>query len=431
VIIISNILKSRQAITRTTAAIILVAIVIVASVGAGFYYFYAAPAPIKEVNIAVLLPMTGKFATLAQLNWEAYQVARDIVNDAGGIKSLGGANISYSLVDTQSDPTIGTSEVERVISLEGFKILSGSYSSSLAYPMTEVAARHDCIYYETSATTDKLTQRNFTNVLRGVITASDFAKIPIPFFDQLDPQRTARIAIVNENSEYGSTMADTWETGLRALGFNIVAHEKYGSDAVDLSSVILRIKAANPDWLLGCQYTLDGILFLRQMKELDLSPKLYMGTTQVTDPYFRQIMGNDTEYVMCDAYYNWDMNIPSAMNLTWPVTVNEFRQRILTKYGHEAVTHHAYVFTSIMALFEGIEKAGSLDPKAIREAMLKIESKYSVCSYGIKFDPQTGQNIWAVNGTVTQFQNGKLRTVWPKDYASATLIYPMPAWSQR
>ncbi len=33
--------------------------------------------------------------------------------------------------------------------------------------------------------------------------------------------------------------------------------------------------------------------------------------------------------------------------------------------------------------------------------------------------------------TVLQFQNGKRELIWPKDQASASLIYPMPPWKER
>jgi len=55
---------------------------------------------------------------------------------------------------------------------------------------------------------------------------------------------------------------------------NIVAQEPYSLSALDLSSVVLRIKQANPDVLALTPYVRDGILFLQQAKDAGLSPKV-------------------------------------------------------------------------------------------------------------------------------------------------------------
>src|SRR6516225_11051190 len=68
------------------------------------------------VNIGGLYPVTGSFAQIGQGCVNAAKLAVAMINDAGGIKSLGGAKLNLILSDVQSDPTVTRTETDRLIS---------------------------------------------------------------------------------------------------------------------------------------------------------------------------------------------------------------------------------------------------------------------------------------------------------------------------
>src|SRR5947207_13661618 len=68
------------------------------------------------VNIGGLYPVTGSFAQIGQGCVNAAKLAVQMVNDAGGIKSLGGAKLNLIVSDVQSDPTVTRTETDRLIS---------------------------------------------------------------------------------------------------------------------------------------------------------------------------------------------------------------------------------------------------------------------------------------------------------------------------
>ena len=49
---------------------------------------------------------------------------------------------------------------------------------------------------------------------------------------------------------------------------------------------------------------------------------------------------------------------------------------------------------------------------------------------GIKFDPQTHQNIYA-RGMLVQIQNQEYVTIWPFESASKPVVWPFPGWKER
>jgi branched-chain amino acid transport system substrate-binding protein len=67
------------------------------------------------VNIGALYPTTGSMAQIGVGCVAAAKLAVEMVNDAGGIKSLGGAKLNLIISDVQSDTTVTRTETDRLI----------------------------------------------------------------------------------------------------------------------------------------------------------------------------------------------------------------------------------------------------------------------------------------------------------------------------
>ena len=67
----------------------------------------------SNIQIGVLLPLTGPFAKNGIENWEAMQIARDMFNERGGVN---GRKIEYLQGDATS-PNAAISETERLMML--------------------------------------------------------------------------------------------------------------------------------------------------------------------------------------------------------------------------------------------------------------------------------------------------------------------------
>ena len=75
---------------------------------------------------------------------------------------------------------------------------------------------------------------------------------------------------------------------------------------------------------------------------------------------------------------------------------------------------------------------GSLEPEAIRKAVLALDEPVgtTILGFGLKF-ADNGQNERAFN-VILQWQNGKLVTVWPQRFAVAQPVaVPLPDWNKR
>src|SRR5512144_3204291 len=87
----------------------------------------------EPIRIGVLLPLTGPFAKNGIENWEAMQIARDMINERGGIN---GRKIEFVNGDATS-PAAAITETDRLITNEGIKITTGSFASPLAIAVSQ------------------------------------------------------------------------------------------------------------------------------------------------------------------------------------------------------------------------------------------------------------------------------------------------------
>ena len=85
----------------------------------------------EPVNIGALYPVTGSLAQIGQGCVNAAKLAVQMVNDAGGIKSLGGAKLNLIVSDVQSDTTVTRTETDRLITGSKLSAIHGCFASAL------------------------------------------------------------------------------------------------------------------------------------------------------------------------------------------------------------------------------------------------------------------------------------------------------------
>src|SRR6478736_3726483 len=122
----------------------------------------AQAAPIK---VGILQPVTGALAFDGQQGQLGAELAIKAINDAGGIKSLGGAKLEMVFGDARSTPEGGTAEVERMNS-EGVAAIVGGFASPICLAATQAASRYDLPYIVDVGVNDQIVSRGLKNTFR-------------------------------------------------------------------------------------------------------------------------------------------------------------------------------------------------------------------------------------------------------------------------
>jgi len=400
----------------------------------------AAPSIVRAADgttkIGILLPLTGPLASLGTDVYRGLSIARDFINAEGGVF---GRPVEFVAADVP-DSTSATSQATRLITSDQVKIIVGSYSSAVSFAASQVAERNRIIYWEEGAVADDITSRGFKNLFRMLYRASTLGEHSARFvIDQMIPGagltlESAKVALLYENSSYGSAVGERGAERLKEHNVQIVDNTSYDFKTNDLSSVVQRYKSLKPDFLIVCQYSPDAILFWRQAREANLEIKGMIGNGGGHSlPEFAQALGDDANGVFnvgIASDFNADGLLPETRKL-----FDRFHAEHAKQFPDRVASAQTGLgFNGMWTLLkEVLPRAQSLDPDKVREAALALDLPpgSSVLGWGTKFDPKTHDNIRAIP-FVGQWQKKALRIVGPVEFAQTkNIVVPLPAWGKR
>ena len=225
------------------------------------------------IRIGVLQPMTGPATKNGIENFTAMQIARDMVNERGGIN---GRKVELLLADIPT-PTAAISETERLITKDGVKITLGSGVSLLAIPVSQTAEKHGVFHWETAGAADIITRRGFKYTFQVGPAAYRYGQAAVDFvIDELTkklgkPLADLRVALLWENRAFGKSVGDGVRAYAVTKGINLIYDEGYDQFATDMTPIVQKLKDVKPDVLIAISFPNDAILFQRKAKELDFN----------------------------------------------------------------------------------------------------------------------------------------------------------------
>jgi branched-chain amino acid transport system substrate-binding protein len=129
------------------------------------------------ITIGVLEPFTGPWAKNGNESYVAMEIARDMINEKGGVN---GKQIAYIRGDAP-DPSAGKTEAERIITQTDVKLITGTYASPLGISISAEAERHGVVHWETIASADIITKRGYKHVFQVGPAASRYGRAAIEF----------------------------------------------------------------------------------------------------------------------------------------------------------------------------------------------------------------------------------------------------------
>jgi branched-chain amino acid transport system substrate-binding protein len=398
----------------------------------------AAPVPAlaaEPVKIGAILPLTGNSASAGQAAKDAIELGAEIINSphpelkamplaaTSGLPGLGGAKIELDEADHQGNPQVGQQQTIRLITQDHVAAMIGSYHSSVTLVATAVAERQAVPFLVADSVAANITTRGFKFTFRTTPIAPDFGKAYAEFINAVRKSGTKidSIAIVNENTDYGTSVSQSILDAAKAGNINVSAHIIYNANSSDVTAQVLQLKSANPDAVIFISYTADSILYFKTMKNLDYLPRIVIGDDAgFSDPSFIPNVGDLAQGALDRSAF--DVGKPGSNSFI----VNKLFH---DKYGRDLDDTSARWMQGLFVLADAINRAGSTDAEKIREALNETDLKADqlmIGYHGVKFD-DTGQNSLASTFLI-QLKGKQYVSVWPETLATDKLELPMKGW---
>jgi branched-chain amino acid transport system substrate-binding protein len=380
---------------------------------------------VDSVKIGIIEPLSGPLALIGDKEVKAFQFAIKKINDAGGITSLGGAKLVPVIGDSEGKPEIGMTQAERLIN-GGALLLTGSNQSAVVFSATQTAERFKTSFVVATGVADNITERGFKYTFRVMGTSSMLSRQFLAFLKEVGRttgKPVKSLGLMYEDTLFGQSMSKTHKDNAAGLGYTIAADLPYPSRTSDVTAQVSKLISAKPDFIILTSYLSDAILITRTLYEMNANPLGFLGTGGYDQPDYIKETGNLSENFISNAIWSHTVNIPGVAELNAEFKkINGFD---LTGFG-------GVCYSSMFAIKDALERAGSTDKEKIRNALvatdIKVKEKGNILHYGIKFD-EKGQNIHATE-LLNQIKGGQFVPVWPADFAMAKTVWPFPGWKK-
>ena len=330
----------------------------------------------ETIKIGYVSDLTGTSRLWGTAGRDGALLAVEDVNAAGGV--LDGQMIELIASDGKGEPADSVNAYRSMVENDGIVASIGTNFSNCNIAMAPVAEQLQVPIVGTATSNSLVTMDE-----EGNLRPYSFRMCFLDSFQgtalglkaaQLGFTKGAMIRTIDDtySMEVGQYIMDTFVE----QGGEIVASETVNVSDTDFRAQLTNIAAANPDVLfIPCTYN-NVALIAKQAKEMGINC-VYMGTDSWDSAELAELAGGALE----GSYYvsRIGFNSPEA---------KEFGERYQSVYNVDLEAECLFGYSGVMWIVDAIERAGSADPTAIRDALENTDTFSSLIGTLVQ-DPAT------------------------------------------
>jgi branched-chain amino acid transport system substrate-binding protein len=383
-------------------ALLLVLIVIFAAVGVAWQMH----SPLSVVSSSEARPIKiGLVACYQKAEGNdmdrAAKLAVDQINAAGGVYvAEWGTNVPIELViaDTKDDsPSNAVEPVKRAITQDNVDLLIGGYASAGTLANEVVAIENRVPYIVTGASTTLVTRRGpqgdygglaendpkritdaegMSYIFHYCVTTYEYSKTILNFLTEsmkplldrtygFDESRNLRLAVIYRNDAFGQGVLADSKSIIESdnLPITIVQEVNYPTTTTSFQTELGIIKSSSPDVVYVVDFIANTAEIIKEgQRDVGLNT-VYISVECVDDPQFYTLIGTYGDTQLIESQFG-----PYAQPYYLPA-IGDYVTSYSAKYGKSPGFMGASTYDAFYLAKYAIEKAGTVDKAAIREAI--------------------------------------------------------------
>jgi branched-chain amino acid transport system substrate-binding protein len=370
----------------------------------------------ESIKIGAVVPLTGAFAGGGAQIERGYVYAVEAINEAGGVmvEEFGTAvPLELDVRDDASDPNQTTSIMDELAG-EDIVAYVGGFATPVHAAGSATAERNGIPYLGAATSTQALHEQGYQYFFSPFPKSPDMAVTVFEMLNGLVPEgeRPLKVGIFQEATDWGEELGPLWVEEAGNNGYEVVLHETYAPGSTDFTDIILAAQAADVQALLSLPTPPDGFAIYQQMGELGWKPPFNLVVRAADVPTWNDL-GEAGEGVVLSTPWHPGLGLPGT---------DEVNQRHIDEEGRPAdpVVGSAYALIEILA--DAIERAGTLDHDAVRDAIAETDGLSTIIGPITFREDGTAE----VPNPHMQRIGGAIELIWPAESATADLVYPSP-----
>ena len=397
----------------------------------------ASPADEPPIRIGAIYPLSGTQGPGGVDEYRGVRVALELANADGGVD---GRRLELVPLDVPSGDA--APEAIDTLASEGVRLVLGSYGSTISQPAAVQAAARGLLFWETGAVGEMTGDGGGESFFRVSPSGAVLGRNAVAFIaDEYAPllgrdPADLRWAITLVDDAYGRAVAQGALDELERRGYTVAGEIPYDPHTVDMTRVVHRLSASEPDVLFASAYLDDAIAMRREMVRQGVDVLAGIGTSSsYCMPAFGERLGEDAVGLFAsdkpDANaLNTDGLLPEARALLERAEA-AYRER----FGGGMSAAALAGFSGAWALLHDVlPLASAATPSAVADAATRVDLPTGSLpnGSGLRFGPAgtvtAGANVRAESVIWQWTEPGEHWVVWPERLATYAIetIDPLP-----
>lgn len=330
-------------------------IILAATLGA----LSAVAAETDTITIGYTAPFTGPAAEFGNNGWRGILLALEDINQTGIRIGDRLYKIRIAKYDSACDPDTGIAHVERMVTEDHVVAILGDHCSTVCSAIAPLCDRYEIPGLTIECAVDDVTRPGHPFYFRMRPPVSLMVPLVMPKLFKAFDARTAAFLVIDDG--YGALFVNQIENELDWRDVRTVARETYKRGNADFTDLLSRIQAAAPDLVFFAGTASEGASILRQAKAMGLTEQtIFIGSEEMGEMELLMRAGADA----VEGTY--------AISL-WGQVPAQFEQRV--RYSFNKPMHYGIIFgyDAMHVIARAIERAQSLDPVSIRDALRQTD----------------------------------------------------------
>ena len=378
----------------------------------------------QTITVGMTVSKTGALNVDSLEQYRGFELWRDQVNAAGGIKAGGKSyKVQFASYDDESNTKRVQQLYSRMILQDNADFLFSPYSSSLTATAAIVTEQYGKIMLTTGAAEGKTYTLGNKYLFQMFAPGTEYLKGVLDALKAKDPKAT--VAFVYEDASFSNAVVDPAKVYAQQVGVNVVFSERYAPNTTDFSALIDKVIASKATVLLGGGHYADGSTLAKQLYEHKVPMKMI--TLLVAPDSDKWVeLGDSGVGVIVPS--QWEPQV--TIKPQYGPSGSDFAKWYKAKYNADPSYESAGGYAAGLVLQRAVEQAGGTDTAKVADALNKTDI---TTFYGrTKFSAAAADHGLQVGHAMVlaQWQKDKSgkpvkQVVWPVANKSANLIYPI------
>jgi len=315
----------------------------------------AAPAHADPLRIGALMPMTGDLQAYGEADLKGVEFAVKQINDAGGVN---GEPVELVVADTQTKPQAGVDAAQKLVNIDGVHAIVGALSSGVTIPVARtVTSREGIPQISNASTSPTITGLDDKDFLFRSVPSDAFQGVALAKL--ISEKGLTDVGVLYVNNDYGQGLADAFA---EAFGGTVTASIAFEQGQASYRGELQQASGGNAQALVVIGYPESGSVILRQALEGGYFTR-FVFTDGMKAPEIIERIG---ARILEGAFGT----VPQSADTDG---LRLFRDAYVAEYGDlPPKPYYDTAYDAAMVIALAAQKAGSNDPKAIRDNLREV-----------------------------------------------------------